>query len=411
MKSFDTFLQLHRDPNPLLLGNIWDVNSASFFQDAGYKAIGTSSQAVAASLGYEDGEKMPFEDLLQLVKKVTKRVNIPFSVDIEGGYSRSVTGIVENIEKLHDAGVVGINLEDTIAGATRQLQPVAAFFKTLSSVAEHLSVKNIKMFLNVRTDGFLLGMPTALTETLTRISSYQAAGAQGIFVPCITDKSDIREVVNATVLPVNVMCMPELPDFEELKSLGVKRISIGPFVKSYIDKKAKEAVIRILNKNNFSGLFNTIILLLGFSFLFTSCSNNGNPAGNSILVEAKNAIAASNALYFKSFEKNDSAIFINSYAKDACIMAPGAPQACGHEEAAKFFRLAYDGYGLRAGKFITTAVYGDGGDYVTEEGVWQSLNAKGELFDNGKFLVLWKKTPDGWKMFRDSFSANHNPKQ
>jgi 2-methylisocitrate lyase-like PEP mutase family enzyme/ketosteroid isomerase-like protein len=410
MKSFETFLQLHRDHNPLLLGNIWDVNSASIFEDAGYKAIGTSSQAVAASLGYEDGERMPFEDLLQLAKSVTRRVNIPLTVDIEGGYSRSVTGIVENIEKLHDIGVVGINLEDTIAGTTRQLQPAAAFQITLSAVAEQLSTKNVKMFINVRTDGFLMGMPTALAETLTRIASYQKAGAQGIFVPCITDKDDITAVVSATPLPVNVMCMPELPDFDELKALGVKRISIGPFVKTYIDKKAKEAVSTILRKNTFSGLFNSIILVLGFSFLLASCTNNGNPITNPNLTEAKAAIAVSNALYFESFEKNDSSIFINSYAKDACIMAPDAPQACGREEAVKFFRAAYDSYGLRGGKFITTAVYGDGGDYVTEEGLWQSLNERRELFDNGKFLVLWKKTPDGWKMFRDSFSANHNPK-
>jgi len=153
------------------------------------------------------------------------------------------------------------------------------------------------------------------------------------------------------------------------------------------------------------------ILLLSLTFLLVSCNNsNPNASVNSNLEEAKKAIAASNAIYFESFVKNDSSIFVNRYAKDACIMAPDAPQACGHEEAAKFFRAAYDDYGLRGGKFITTAVYGDGIDYVTEEGIWQSLNAKGELFDNGKFLVLWKKTPDGWKMFRDSFSPNHNSK-
>jgi ketosteroid isomerase-like protein len=123
--------------------------------------------------------------------------------------------------------------------------------------------------------------------------------------------------------------------------------------------------------------------------------------------EARNAIAASNALYFESFKKNDPSIFISSYAEDACILAPNAPQICGREGAAKFFRTAYDSYGLRGGKFITTAVYGDGAGYVVEEGLWQSINAKGALFDKGKFLVLWKKTPEGWKMFRDSFSADH----
>jgi ketosteroid isomerase-like protein len=124
------------------------------------------------------------------------------------------------------------------------------------------------------------------------------------------------------------------------------------------------------------------------------------------LAEAKKAIAESNALYFTSFAKHDSTIFINRYAEDACIMAPDAPQLCGHSAAANFFKFAYESLGLRGGKFITTAVYGDGKEYVTEEGLWQSFNESGELFNDGKFLVLWKKTQKGWKMYRDSFSSN-----
>ena len=147
-------------------------------------------------------------------------------------------------------------------------------------------------------------------------------------------------------------------------------------------------------------------ILLWLSFSLPNCKNDQRHMDPTI-EEAKKAIAASNALYFESFEKNDSSIFINSYAEDACIMGPNAPAVCGRVGAAKFFRAAYDRYGLRSGKFITTAVYGDGEGYVTEEGVWQSVNANGVLFDKGKFLVLWRKTPGGWKMFRDSFSADH----
>ncbi|HEY0677431.1 MAG TPA: isocitrate lyase/phosphoenolpyruvate mutase family protein, partial [Chitinophagaceae bacterium] len=137
MKSFETFLQLHKSAAPFILGNFWDVNSAKIFANQGYKAIGTSSQAVAKSFGYEDGEKMPFEDLLQLAKRVTDVVNIPVTIDLEAGYSRSIMGVIENIKKLHDIGVVGINLEDTIPGDSRQLQPVAVFQKFLTAIAEH----------------------------------------------------------------------------------------------------------------------------------------------------------------------------------------------------------------------------------------------------------------------------------
>lgn len=143
-------------------------------------------------------------------------------------------------------------------------------------------------------------------------------------------------------------------------------------------------------------LFLSLLLLSGLCFAQADKS----------LEEARKAIAESNAIYFQSFVKNDPSIFTDRYAADACIMAPFAQQQCGKENAARFFRESYDQYGMRNGKFITTAVYGNGSEFVTEEGLWQSFNAKGELFDDGKFLVLWKKTAQGWKMYRDSFSSN-----
>ncbi len=254
MKTSETFKQLHQNPTPLLLGNIWDVNSARIFEANGYKAIGVSSQALSNALGYEDGENLPFEILLQLTKRVTEVVRIPISVDMEGGYSRTIEGIIENINKLHDVGTAGINLEDTIAGATRQFQSASAFGKILSAVADHISRNNLQLFLNVRTDGFLLGMPDALTETLARIEVYESSGADGIFVPCITKRNDIKEVMKATKLPVNVMCMPDLPDFDELASLGVKRISMGPFLFNKANDVIGKLAKAVMNNNNFSAI-------------------------------------------------------------------------------------------------------------------------------------------------------------
>lgn len=254
MKPFEIFKQLHQNSTPLLLGNIWDVNSARIFEANSYKAIGVSSQALSNSLGYEDGENLPFEILLQLAKRVNEVVHIPFSVDMEGGYSRTIDGIIENINKLYDAGAVGINLEDTIAGTARHFQPATQFVKTLSVVADHISRNNLQLFLNVRTDGFLLGMPTALTETLARIRVYESSGADGIFVPCITKRNDIQEIVKATKLPVNVMCMPDLPDFDELASLGVKRISMGPFLFNKSNDVIGQFAKKITSDKNFSSI-------------------------------------------------------------------------------------------------------------------------------------------------------------
>lgn len=153
----------------------------------------------------------------------------------------------------------------------------------------------------------------------------------------------------------------------------------------------------------------THLYLFLFALFFSACKpENAKDTPGNVLQEAKQAIEVSNAIYFESFAKNDSTIFIERYAEDACIMAPNAEKMCGRKAAAAFFKMAYDQFGLRNGKFITTAVYGQGPEFVTEEGLWQSFNAEGKLFDDGKFLVLWKKTNTGWKMYRDSFSSNHN---
>lgn len=235
MNSYETFLALHRGATPLLLGNIWDVYSAQLFEKNGYAAIGTSSQAVAKAWGYDDGEKIAFDLLLKLAQRVTASVKIPFTVDLEAGYSRDVNTIVEHIRKLVDAGVSGINLEDSIDG---QLQSPLAFQQTLSTITNRLAQAGLKIFVNVRTDGFLLGLPTALDETLDRVVFYEEAGADGVFVPGITHTEDIAAVVGATKLPVNVMCIPGLPDFATLSSLGVKRMSMGPFLFSRVYREA-----------------------------------------------------------------------------------------------------------------------------------------------------------------------------
>jgi len=146
-------------------------------------------------------------------------------------------------------------------------------------------------------------------------------------------------------------------------------------------------------------VLSAVLTIVLFSMVYSSYAQSN-------LQEAKKAIAASNAIYFHSFAKNDPAIFVNRYAKDCLIMLPNAPAMKGHKGALEFFRIAYNNIGLRNGKFTTTEVYGLGNGYVVEEGFWQSFDKNNKLFDNGKFLVLWKKTAKGWKMFRDSFSSD-----
>jgi 2-methylisocitrate lyase-like PEP mutase family enzyme len=254
MSAFETFLQLHQNDKPLILGNAWDVNSARLFEQSGYAAVGTSSQAVAQVLGYDDGENVSFEDLLRLARRTAEVVKIPVTVDLEAGYARTADGIVENIKKLHDVGVAGINLEDTLPG-TAVLRPAAEFQKQLSAITNKMAQQNIKLFINTRTDGFILGLETAQAETISRAMLYQQTGVHGLFVPCMTEESDIRAVTSATTLPVSVMCMPTLPTFDVLGLWGLKRVSMGPFAYRYVNKQAEAAMMKVLNVNSFTPFF------------------------------------------------------------------------------------------------------------------------------------------------------------
>jgi 2-methylisocitrate lyase-like PEP mutase family enzyme len=255
MSSFEMFLSLHHSESPLLIGNAWDVTSATIFERSGFKAVATSSSAIAHTLGYEDGENMPFDLLLETVKRISSRLTVPFSVDMEAGYSRGIPGVITNLEKLYDLGVVGFNLEDSVIHERGKIQPAPDFQEKISSIMNHLSRKNMKMFLNARTDAFLLGLPSPLSTTIERIKAYEQAGASGVFVPFITNLQDIKEVVGATRLPVNVLCRPALPGFKELAALGVKRISMGGALHKALVASMEKMLGTVREDQSFSSLY------------------------------------------------------------------------------------------------------------------------------------------------------------
>ncbi|MEO1513749.1 MAG: isocitrate lyase/phosphoenolpyruvate mutase family protein [Bacteroidota bacterium] len=250
-----TFKDLHRAQEATLICNVWDVESARIAQQLQYDAIGTSSAAIASTLGYEDGEKMSFQELAYIVGRITQSTNIPLTVDLEGGYSRQPDQIVEHIKQLIDMGVVGINLEDSIVREKREILPVTIFSKTLESICTSLHRQGLNMFLNVRTDAFLLGLPQARQDTIQRGQQYQEAGADGLFVPCVEKAQDIQAIADALDLPLNVMCMPNLPDFATLSQLGVKRISMGNFAYDSSRRALEDKLSWIRHSHSFQNLF------------------------------------------------------------------------------------------------------------------------------------------------------------
>ena len=155
--------------------------------------------------------------------------------------------------------------------------------------------------------------------------------------------------------------------------------------------------------------------LLIVTFFAVACNNPASSTTETAASSAafnmdsvKAAIAASNQMYSDAFIKGDSTLLIDRYSADACLLAPDMPAMCGSQAIAGFYRAAYNQMGVRNLGLTTTQVYGSG-DYVTEEGTYELFAAENKSMDKGKFLVLWKKTDAGWKMYRDIFNSDNPP--
>lgn len=242
--SYTKFKKLHQQDRTLILGNVWDVQSAKIAEDSGFQALGTSSHAKANLLGYADGEKISVDEILFMVERIVKSVSIPVSVDFESGYSDNLEEVVNNVKRLIDAGVVGINLEDgKVIKGNRKLGKQELLAEKIQAIKSiH---KNI--FINARTDTYTTGHPTALDESVKRMKAYQKAGADGVFVPLAEKKSDILALVGDGKLPLNLFLTPKLANIDDLSKWGVKRLSHGAKIYEWLVNQNKKTFEKFIN--------------------------------------------------------------------------------------------------------------------------------------------------------------------
>ena len=253
--SFEKFRSLHHADQLFVLPNAWDARSAQILQEQKFPAIATSSAAVANSLGYEDGEKMSFDEYLFVIKRILDSVNVPVTVDIETGYGKTNDDIYNHLRKLIKLGVVGINIEDSIiVNGQRFMQDAKTFSSNIEFIRKKLREDSLELFINIRCDTYILNVENKERETLSRLSIYNNYGADGIFLPCISHEEDIREVVAHTKLPLNVMVVPGVPDIETLNRLGVKRVSMGPFLFQKTYNGIAEHVREVMLSGDFANI-------------------------------------------------------------------------------------------------------------------------------------------------------------
>lgn len=231
----ETFYSLHQGPSILLLPNAWDVISARLYERDGFPAVGTTSAGIAATLGFPDGQRMSLHDNMQVAGRIASRLSIPLSADIESGYSTTVEGVVAAAASALEAGAVGINLEDSTGDPGRPLFSIAEQVEKIRSLREMAASLSVRLFLNMRTDVYLLpGIDPSdrFKNAVSRGNAYREAGADCIFVPDAGElkKETIAQMVKEIDAPINVIAGAHLPPVPVLQEIGVARLSLGPRV-------------------------------------------------------------------------------------------------------------------------------------------------------------------------------------
>ncbi len=224
------FAALHVKGEPLVLFNAWDAGSAGVIAKAGAKAIGTGSWSVAMAHGFGDGELLPLPLVLANLARIVTIIELPVTLDFEGGYARHPDQIADNVGAAIDHGAIGINFEDRVVNEGG-LYPIDEQAGRLRAARSACKRRRMPAFINARTDLFLQSPnhdEARVEQAIERGLAYAEAGASGFFVPGLTDEAMIARICAAVPLPVNVMALPGLPAHARLAAAGVARISYGP---------------------------------------------------------------------------------------------------------------------------------------------------------------------------------------
>jgi 2-methylisocitrate lyase-like PEP mutase family enzyme len=264
----DEFGRLHDGPELLILGNVWDAASARVLVSQGAKAIATSSAAVAWSHGYPDGNALPVPLLLATLREIARVVTVPITADIEGGYSDDPRTVGETVSALIDVGAVGINLEDGAASPDL----LRAKIQAARQAADR---SGVLLFVNARTDVFLRKQTCgsdAIAEVIARAGGYIEAGANGIFVPGVTDARAIETLAREIPRPLNVMARPGLPLAADLKRLGVRRLSAAAWLARVSLRALRESAATFLATGDSDLLAGASGLTVDYNALFSQSS-------------------------------------------------------------------------------------------------------------------------------------------
>jgi 2-methylisocitrate lyase-like PEP mutase family enzyme len=224
---YEAFLALHTREGGFVMPNAWDGLSALLLADAGFEALGTSSAALAASLGRADGRHaVSREEHLEHARLLARVSGLPVNGDFEDGYGRMPDDVAATVEAAVESGLAGIGIEDTTGDPGH---PIRDFDDAVARVRRAADAAGRRIVVTGRTDNYLQGRPD-LDDTIRRLTAFAEAGADVLYAPYPPDLDSVRAIISAVApKPVNVLVSPadQVLTVAELRRAGVKRISLG----------------------------------------------------------------------------------------------------------------------------------------------------------------------------------------
>jgi 2-methylisocitrate lyase-like PEP mutase family enzyme len=217
------FLELHhREGQPLLLPNPWDVGSARLLESLGFEALATTSSGFAGTLGRLD-YGITRDEALDHAAGIAAAVNVPVSADLENGFGDAPEDVAETIRRARQAGLAGGSIEDSTGRDEKPVYDLDTAARRVEAAAEAAGGRFV---LTARAENHLYGRDD-LDDTIARLQAFEAAGADVLYAPGLANLDDIEEVVRSVGKPVNVLAVPNAPSVAELSRIGVRRISVG----------------------------------------------------------------------------------------------------------------------------------------------------------------------------------------
>ncbi|MDH3744420.1 MAG: isocitrate lyase/phosphoenolpyruvate mutase family protein [Acidobacteriota bacterium] len=228
----ETFRALHRGSKLLVLPNVWDPLGAQLLESLGYPAVATASAAVAFSHGIDDGERIGFDTMLDVIRRIVKSVEVPVSADIETGFAEEPGDVAGNMRRLLETGAVGINLEDSRVELPRRLYPLELQRARIQAVREMANDFGVPLVINARIDVFVRPVPESrsekIAEAVHRGNAYVEAGADCVFPVALGDFEILKTLQREIDAPINASATASTPSIAELEQSGIARLSLGP---------------------------------------------------------------------------------------------------------------------------------------------------------------------------------------